>query len=341
MTKNKLFIDSGAFSAWRLKKPVDIKAYCAWLRDNKDYIEVYVNLDVIIPGDPEAAAHAGYNNLLTMRGWDLNPMPVFHVGESIDWLKRMLDNRCDYIGLSASSLVSRNATDDWYELAWSYLVDRNGDPIVKVHAFGETRVRPLMKFPWHSADASTWLNGQKYGYFHMPGGKKINHSRVPAHTKSLPDVGMLEGEDAAFFADILKGINLDMEAFDDRGGEVSWVARAFVSACAFKALETAVNAARPIRYKAATGLLTGPAHSDAKAVAFDDFRLYMAMGANKCVPAIFQAVGIDKPLVSYFYINDTLSERIKLLVSDPAAGVEQEPYGQYVTLLQKIMKQAA
>lgn len=341
--RTKLFVDSGAFSAFRLRKPVDLKQYIKWIKDNEEWIELYVNLDVIIPENPEAAAKAGYLNLMTMRGRGLKPMPVFHVGESIDWLKRMLDLGCDYIGLSASSLTSRRAMDDWYELAWSYLVDAAGDPVVRVHAFGETRVAALLKFPWASADSSTWLNGQRYGYFHAPigrNGQRMNHSIVPQHTKSLQDVSLLEGADASLFADVLKQLHLLPSAFEYRRGGASWAARAYVSACFFKFLEDNVNDARPVRFRPEKGLLSIAEPFSDKKPKIEAFSLYMAMSLNNSVPAIFRAVGIDKPLISFFYVNDVMTERVKLLVRDPEKGVRQEPYGKYVEVIEGIMDHA-
>ena len=120
----KLFVDSGAFSAWQIgKRSIDLHAYCNFIIQNKQQITCYANLDVIAPGDPEYAAKAGFDNLLYMRSKGLDPIPVFHVREDLDWLKRMLDLGCSYIGLSATSIDSKTAVDDWYELAWSLLVD--------------------------------------------------------------------------------------------------------------------------------------------------------------------------------------------------------------------------
>ncbi len=57
---------------------------------NLDWIEDCVALDVINPSDPDGAARQGYENYKYMRREGLRPIPVWHVGESRDWLFRYL-----------------------------------------------------------------------------------------------------------------------------------------------------------------------------------------------------------------------------------------------------------
>ena len=73
----ELFVDSGAYSAHKRGVSIDIQEYIAYLQDNKDYIDVYANLDVI--GDPEATLE----NQKIMEEAGLSPLPCFHMGE--DW----------------------------------------------------------------------------------------------------------------------------------------------------------------------------------------------------------------------------------------------------------------
>jgi hypothetical protein len=42
-------------------------------------------------------------------------------------------------------------------VAWRYLVDSSGNPIVKVHMFGESTLADLLDWPSASADSSSWL----------------------------------------------------------------------------------------------------------------------------------------------------------------------------------------
>lgn len=152
----KLCVDSGAFSAFTQKKVVDLNAYCDFLTSNSQHIYKSVCLDVIDPEGPDVAAAKGWDNYLRMRDRGLNPMPVFHAREHWRWLDQMLD-KTDYIGLSGTSLVSPLEHIQFYNLCWQYVTDRNGCPIAKFHAFGDTSAYSLSTYPWYSADSATWV----------------------------------------------------------------------------------------------------------------------------------------------------------------------------------------
>ena len=83
----ELFLDSGAFSAWSQGKEINIEDYIQFIKEHKDVIDVYANLDVI--GDAEAT----WRNQLRMEKAGLNPLPVFHYGEDISWLKNLLKHK--------------------------------------------------------------------------------------------------------------------------------------------------------------------------------------------------------------------------------------------------------
>lgn len=46
-SKKKFFLDSGAFSAFTLGKHIDLYEYIKFCQANKEYLEVYANLDDI------------------------------------------------------------------------------------------------------------------------------------------------------------------------------------------------------------------------------------------------------------------------------------------------------
>ena len=95
-------VDSGAYSAWKQpkhkRKPIDLDAYISFCIANQAYIDTIVNLDVI-PGEDgrkptfgevEDSAKKGYSNLKKMEEHGLSPIPVFHQGEDMYWLERLL-----------------------------------------------------------------------------------------------------------------------------------------------------------------------------------------------------------------------------------------------------------
>lgn len=337
----KIFIDSGAFSAWRLGKPVDLDAYCNFLEAAQEWGECYACLDVIIPDDPEEAAKQSFDNLVLMRSRGFAAIPVWHVREDVKWVKKMLDIGCDYIGLSATSIVSRTATDHWYDLAWSYLVDSTGAPLVKAHAFGEARTEVLLRYPWASADSSTWLNGQKHGFFYMENGKLLSHrkGRNPG-SRANADIDELGGEDAEILADELDRLGIDPESLKDRAARDAWLARSYLAARRFLALEARVRGALPIRYRPkSVGLITRPDVPHRRPREFPDhFDLYLACGTNNTAIPSLHVAGCRSFLASYYYISDRQHERLRSYCSDPDETVRQAPFVKYLNDLQRIVK---
>jgi hypothetical protein len=151
-----LILDSGAFSAFTMKKSIDLDKYCEFILQNREYITKSINLDVIDPQGPDVAAEAGMKNFLHMLDKDIHSMPVFHAREKIMYLDRYLD-LADYVGLSGTSLVSPVEDRSWHRLMWNYLTDNDGYPISKFHSFGNTSPYTMLTMPFYSADSATWM----------------------------------------------------------------------------------------------------------------------------------------------------------------------------------------
>jgi hypothetical protein len=149
----RLMLDSGAYSAFTQNVTIDIEKYIEFLLDNR-WITNYVNLDVIIPNDPDEAAHIGFANFEKMRSRGLDPIPVFHVREGFNYLQDYLALGCPTIGLSATPPSARE-TMDFYERSFE-IIQRSGQT-VRVHAFGDSSRRHLKAFPFASTDSFTWL----------------------------------------------------------------------------------------------------------------------------------------------------------------------------------------
>jgi hypothetical protein len=160
-----LFVDSGAYSAWNAGDTIDLNKYSEFLKANGEIIDYYAALDVINTADPEEGAAKSFENFERMRDDKLeDAIPVFHIGEDFSWLEKILKADAKYIGLSASSLGTKpDKEDEFYKRAWSYLMDGNGWPIVKVHAFGLAQPKTLLRYPWASADSANWINPTRYG----------------------------------------------------------------------------------------------------------------------------------------------------------------------------------
>ena len=147
-----IFIDSGGFSADTLGTPINIDDYCKFLHDTK--AKNYVVLDKI--GD----ASVTYKNLQYMRKKGLNPFPVFHTGESEDWLLKFLETS-DKIALGGMVGASPQVLISWLDKVWKVIL--NVKPQMIVHGFGITSPEVMDRYPWFSCDSSSFKSGKRFG----------------------------------------------------------------------------------------------------------------------------------------------------------------------------------
>lgn len=159
--KVELFLDSGAFSAMTQGVTIDIQEYIQFIKENEDVIEVYANLDVI------GSAELTYKNQRIMEQAGLKPLPVFHYGEDVKWLKKYLAQGYEYIALGG--MVKTPHLIYWLDDLWhNYLTDAKGMPIIKVHGFGLTGLSLMMRYPWYSVDSTSWVVTGRLGSIYVP-----------------------------------------------------------------------------------------------------------------------------------------------------------------------------
>lgn len=216
----KLFIDSGAFSAWTKGKIIDVDEYIDWINERADFIDLYGQVDVI-PGDiihgatreqVKEAARLTWENYLYMRPKMKKPenlLYTFHVGEPIEYLKQALSWKDDngklipYIALGGMVGKSTTTRKNFLELCFN-TIKNSDNPKVKVHAFGMTSIPLLGMFPIDSADSTSWLGYSIYGNIIIDSGivavsegkARLAHhySHIPKHCqdefeKSLAEFG--------------------------------------------------------------------------------------------------------------------------------------------------------
>lgn len=346
--KSNIILDSGAYSAWRSGKPIDLDKYCDYLLENAPWIGSYVALDVINPGRPEEAAKASFDNYMHMRKRGLDPIPVFHVGEDIAWLYRMLDAGGSYIGLSASSLVSRNQVDDWYALAWSHLVNSEGLPTIKAHAFGEGRPASLRQFPWYSADTTSWIyTAQRTGQVTLPDGQSLSMRNDGGGSKSSPAAAGLDRIEDKIFQDLLREHGINPKAFE-ADGITAKLLRTYLTAIYYVRIQDQMRALHPIRHRPQGFLHNG--FNDKPLAAFDKFNMHLVIGTNDTAFAIVAKLGHPNVLISYFMLagvdpirsatNGHLVRCLAQFAADPQAAVQaEERWLRYYTLLEEYVKQ--
>lgn len=156
---DEIFLDSGAYSIATKGIRIDLEEYAGWVRllDRYSRVRTLVptNLDVIPTDaiDLEKCAGEGWRNYLRLKELGVDSIPVLHYGESLTWLDKML-NQTDYVGLGGVSQNNVEKNRHWFDKVFSYL-DRQNVQGLKVHGYGTTAPRMLVRYPWHSVDSST------------------------------------------------------------------------------------------------------------------------------------------------------------------------------------------
>ena len=167
--RGKLFIDSGAFSVAHSNKTVDIDEYISFINSNPS-IDVWAELDSIpypvlnCTTAKESASKSWENYIYMMERITVNKdklLPIFHFGESPEHLKKILNTEVcgvlpDYIGVGGRHGVSTAEQDVYFDNIFK-IIKNSRKPDVKVHAFGMTVLGLLEKYPFYSADSTTWL----------------------------------------------------------------------------------------------------------------------------------------------------------------------------------------
>lgn len=179
--KGKLFVDSGAYSAYTRGKVIDTDDYIRLINEIGDVVTVFAQVDIIpqkIDGEPteaefSAAAGKSWENYLYMIS-KVKPeyrdkiMPVFHFQEDTKWLTNMLEytfedgHHIPYIGLAVSTIDNGATRYAWLEMCFS-IIKKSPNPNVMTHAFGMTALSVLEKVPLTSSDSTTWVMTASHG----------------------------------------------------------------------------------------------------------------------------------------------------------------------------------
>lgn len=165
-----LFLDSGAFSAWTQGLTIDIQEYITFVKEHKDILEVYANLDVIGIGGKQPnrlTAEKTLENQKIMEEAGLSPLPCFHFGEPFEFLEYYIANY-DYLALGVAG-NSGIKLIPWLDECFSkYICDAKGYPKVKVHGFAVTSLPLMLRYPWYSVDSTSWIMTSRMGSVYVP-----------------------------------------------------------------------------------------------------------------------------------------------------------------------------
>lgn len=140
-----------------------VDRYATFVKENHRHFDFYVNVDVIDSPEKSDEVQSYLENK-----HKLNPMPVYHYGEPLNVLKKMMDNY-EYIGIGGLGQgITKKKFMAHFKKAIPLLTDRKGLPIRKLHGFAMTSVDVMRAFPWYSVDSSSWVQYSQYGICLMP-----------------------------------------------------------------------------------------------------------------------------------------------------------------------------
>lgn len=146
-SKVRLVIDSGAFTAWKVKKPIKLDDYCRFIETLKVKPWRYFTLDVI--GD----AHGTLKNYETMRDRGFTPVPIFTRGEDPSILDHYYQTS-DLVGIGG--LVGTSGNSGFVNGIMKRVAGR------KAHWLGFTNLEFIKQYRPYMCDASTWETGGRY-----------------------------------------------------------------------------------------------------------------------------------------------------------------------------------
>ena len=164
----KVFLDSGAFSAFNIGAEINIDEYCDFVKTNSDIIRsedgdlMASVLDGI--GDPLKT----WQNQTYMEQQGAKPLPCFHYGEDtkyLDWYVKYYS----YITIGGMVGRSKEQLIIWLDRIFNnHILDNCGNPRLKVHAFGITSFDIMKRYPWYSVDSSSWIQSTAFGVIVTP-----------------------------------------------------------------------------------------------------------------------------------------------------------------------------
>jgi len=152
----KFFLDCGAFTGFTKGEVIDIDQYMSYVNENDDLCDLVASLDVI--GDDKAS----YANYKIMLEEGFTPIPCFHYGEDISYLKKYC-KKAPYIALGGMVSMNTAAQTKFLARVFDYIPSD-----IKVHGYGITSTHLLKKFPWHSTDSSSWAKIGGFGCIQIP-----------------------------------------------------------------------------------------------------------------------------------------------------------------------------
>lgn len=255
MNGAKVFLDSGAFSAYTLGVEIKPEVYCKYITDNLDIIRFEDGdmmasvLDAIGNARQTGINQAHMEYLL--KPWGVRPMPTFHFNEPPEYLDWYVAHY-NYISLGGLVGAHTDQLRNWLERVWeNHLLDGAGRAKIKVHGFGITSVPLMQEFDWFSCDSSSWIQSAAFGSIVVPGVSKSNPAMpisISSKSPSRHDYGQHITTMTPPNREFLENM-LVQNGFEHERLATVYESRAAFNLWAFNKLEVLMNFNRPTNYR--------------------------------------------------------------------------------------------
>jgi hypothetical protein len=167
-------LDSGAPTEASQGRYLDIDEYAQvikWTRQKKKLVRqvTAVSLDVIPTEtiDPETSAKASFQNFRYFQEQGIESLAVFHHGEEMKWLDRILEHTSDIALGGMKENRSQEDRHSWLDQVFNYLDKRNIRGLT-VHGFAQTAVPTMTRYQWDSVDSTSAVKLAGYGKVMLP-----------------------------------------------------------------------------------------------------------------------------------------------------------------------------
>ena len=164
---HEIMVDSGAFTAWSIGKPVDLEAvrdfykFCQSIKPDL----IFINLDQI-PGkrgqkpskeEAKKACEVSWKNYISLKKDIKNLLPVFHEDDDYKYLE-MMKQETDYIAISPA-----NDSSTERRIGWLDTVYHNLKADYRTHGLAATSKRIMERYPFYSVDSVNYRAFAMYG----------------------------------------------------------------------------------------------------------------------------------------------------------------------------------
>jgi len=208
----RIFLDSGAFSAFTQGVKMDLPKYCKYILDNRDIIEEVDGCLLASVLDAIGDADETWRNQNRMEQFGVRPLPCFHYGEPVEVLEYYIANY-EYITIGGMVPISSPQLQIWLDRIWGqHLTKPDGSPKLKVHGFGLTSVPLMARYPWYSVDSSSWVQLGGMGNLFIPQFGTIAISdQAPQLKEAGKHIDNLPGPQREAVVEVIEGMGFDLE----------------------------------------------------------------------------------------------------------------------------------